>query len=406
MRIIVQKFGGTSVATPEGRAQVALKVKEALKRDYRTVVVVSAMGRVGEPYATDTLIRLIKDIDSETPSRELDLLMSCGEIISTVVLTQVLKVNGIEAMAFTGGQAGIITDHVFNNARIKEIKPQNLLRCLEEGKVAMVAGFQGVTADGEITTLGRGGSDTTGAALGVALQAEVVEIYTDVDGVMTADPRMVPQAKPLEVITYQEICEMAHLGAKVVHPRAVEIAMEGRIPLRIRSTFSEGMGTLITDGSPIGNIEIRGDKPVTGLAHSGAMALVKIIAATDMNENGLAVKIFELMAEAGISVDMIQVAPLTVGFIIKQEMVEKTVQVLAQLDVKVSAETGYAKVAIVGTGMRGVPGVMARMMRGLQQAGIAVYHSTDSHINIACLVKQNEMSKAMQALHESFELGN
>jgi aspartate kinase len=406
MRIIVQKFGGTSVATPEGRSRVALKVKEALARDCRIVVVVSAMGRAGEPYATDTFIRLAREIDPETSPRELDLLMSCGEIISAVVLTQVLKVHGIEAMAFTGGQAGIITDHVFTNARIKEIKPQNLLRCLNEGKVAVVTGFQGVTADGEITTLGRGGSDTTGAALGVALQADVVEIYTDVDGVMTADPRIVPQARPLESITYQEICEMAHLGAKVVHPRAVEIAMEGRIPLRIRSTFSEGMGTLITDGIPIGNIEIRGDKPVTGLAHIGGMALVKISARSDLNENGLAVKIFEMMAATGISVDMIQVAPLTVGFIINQELAEKTAQVLAELDVNVSIETGYAKVAIVGAGMRGVPGVMARMMRGLQRAGIAVYHSADSQINIACLVKQSEMSKTMQALHESFELGN
>jgi aspartate kinase len=406
MRIIVQKFGGTSVATPEGRARVALKVKEALARDCRIVVVVSAMGRAGEPYATDTLIRLAQEIDPETSPRELDLLMSCGEIISTVVLTQVFKSHGIEAMAFTGGQAGIITDHVFTNARIKEIKPQNLLRCLNEEKVAIVAGFQGITPDGEVTTLGRGGSDTTGAALGVALQAEVVEIYTDVAGVMTADPRMVPQARPLELITYQEICEMAHLGAKVVHPRAVEIAMEGRIPLRIRSTFSEETGTLITDGIPIGNIEIRGDKPVTGLAHIGGMALVKISARADLNENGLAVKIFEIMAEAGISVDMIQVAPLTVGFIINQDLAEKTVQVLADLNVNVSIETGYAKVAIVGAGMRGVPGVMARMMRGLQQAGIAVYHSADSQINIACLVKQSEMSKTMQALHESFELGN
>jgi aspartate kinase len=406
MRIIVQKFGGTSVATSDGRARVALKVKEAWEQGYRIIVVVSAMGRTGEPYATDTLIRLAREIDPETSPRELDLLMSCGEIISTVVLTQILKVHGIEAMAFTGGQAGIITDHVFNNARIKEIKPQNILRCLDEGKVAVVAGFQGKTADGEVTTLGRGGSDTTGAALGVALQAEVVEIYTDVDGVMTADPRLVPQAKPLENITYQEICEMAHLGAKVVHPRAVEIAMEGRIPLRIRSTFSKGMGTLISDGIPIGNIEIRGDKPVTGLAHIGGMALVKITARTDLNENGLAVKIFEMMAKAGISVDMIQVAPLNIGFIISQELAEKIGQVLADLDVNVSVDTGYAKVAIVGTGMRGVPGVMARMMRGLQQAGIAVYHSTDSHINIACLVKQSEMGKTMQALHESFELGN
>ncbi|HYH02064.1 MAG TPA: aspartate kinase, partial [Bacillota bacterium] len=357
MRIIVQKFGGTSVATPEGRFQVAARVKEALDRGLQVVVVVSAMGRFGQPYATDTLIRLVRDIEPQVEARELDLLMSCGEIISTVVMVQTLKTNGIEAAAFTGGQAGILTNHVFNNARIQEIKPAMLLGCLEEGKVAVVAGFQGMTASGEITTLGRGGSDTTGAALGVALKAEEVEIYTDVEGVMTADPRLVPQAKPLEVITYQEICEMAHLGAKVIHPRAVEIAMEGRIPLRIRSTFSQSKGTLITDGAPLNRIEIRDDKHVTGLAHIAEMALVKIRSAMDINENGVAVRVFELMAEAGISVDMIQVAPNQIGFIIKQDLAERARQVLEGLALEVAVEAGYAKVAIIGTGMRGVPGV-------------------------------------------------
>lgn len=406
MRIIVQKFGGTSVATHEGRSQVAVKVKEALDLGLRVVVVVSAMGRLGQPYATDTLIRLAKDIESQVEPRELDLMMSCGEIISAVVMVQTLKANGIDAAAFTGGQAGIYTNHVFNNARIQEIKPAMLLSCLEEGKVAVVAGFQGVTASGEITTLGRGGSDTTAAALGVALKTEEVEIYTDVEGVMTADPHLVPQAKPLELITYQEICEMAHLGAKVVNPRAVEIAMEGRIPLRIRSTFSQNRGTLITDGTPINKIEIRDDKHVTGLAHIPEMALVKIRSAMDINENGIAVRVFELMADAGISVDMIQVAPNQIGFIIKQDLAERARQALDGLPLEVAVESGYAKVAIVGTGMRGVPGVMARMMKGLKQAGIAVYHSTDSHINIACLVKQSEMSKALQALHDTFELAD
>lgn len=405
MRIIVQKFGGTSVATSQGREQVALKVKNAIAQGYQVVVVVSAMGRLGEPYATDTLIRLARETDPRMEARELDLLMSCGEIISTVIMVQTLKTIGIEALAFTGGQAGIITNHVFSNARILELKPVLLQRCLEEGKVAVVAGFQGITSDGEITTLGRGGSDTTGAALGVALRAEEVEIYTDVDGVMTADPRLVPRAKPLEVMTYQEICEMAHLGAKVVHPRAVEIAMEGRIPLRIRSTFSDNPGTLISDGAPLERTEIRNDKCVTGLAHIGEMALVKIQSAKDFNQTGAAVRIFEAMAENGISVDMIQVAPYQIGFIIKQDLAERARQVLEQMALEVAIEPGYAKVAIVGTGMRGVPGVMARMMKGLRQSEIAVYHSADSHINIACLVKQDEMSKALQALHETFELG-
>jgi aspartate kinase len=404
MQVIVQKFGGTSVATQEGRENVVRKVKEAVNNGYGVVVVVSAMGRNGDPYATDTLIGLARNVLKQIKPRELDLLMSCGENISTVVTVQTLKSHGIEASAFTGGQAGIITDHHFNNARIIEIKPDNLWKCIESGKVAVVAGFQGITTDGEVTTLGRGGSDTSASALGVAIHAEVVEIYTDVDGIMTADPRLVPQAKPLPVMTYNEVCEMAHLGAKVVHPRAVEIAMEGRIPLRIRSTFSNSLGTLISDGTSIGNIEIRGDKLVTGLAHIGEMALVKLDSAEDLNKSGVVLKVFQVLASSGISVDMIQVAPFHIGFIIKEDLTEKAKEVLSPLKLDLLVEKGYARVAIIGSGMRGVPGVMARMVRGLQKKQISIFHSTDSHINIACLVKQDDMCEALQALHEEFEL--
>ncbi|NLY75240.1 MAG: aspartate kinase [Firmicutes bacterium] len=405
MRVIVQKFGGTSTAKPEGREEIVKKVREAIGQGYGVVVVVSAMGRAGDPYATDTLIGLARGIVKHIKPRELDLLMSCGENISAVVMVQTLKAQGIEAQAFTGGQAGIVTDHNFNNARIREINPDNLKRCLEEGKVAVVAGFQGITSDGEVTTLGRGGSDTTAAALGVALKAEVVEIYTDVAGVMTADPRLVPQAKPLHEMTYIEVCEMAHLGAKVVHPRAVEIAMEGRVPLRIRSTFSDDLGTLISDGNGIGQVEIRGDKVVTGLAHLADMALVKIQSDEDLNKNGQVLKVFQLMANAGISVDMIQVSPNQIGFILEEGLADRAKEILSNENLRISAEKGFAKVAIVGSGMRGVPGVMARMVKGLQQAGISIYHSTDSHTNIACLVKREEMCDALQALHNEFELG-
>jgi aspartate kinase len=404
LRVIVQKFGGTSVATPEGRDRVAIKIKEALQQGLKVVVVVSAMGRTGEPYATDTLINLARGECKQIRPRELDLLMACGENISTVVTVQTLKSHGIEAMAFTGGQAGIITDHQFNNARITEIKTDNLRKCLEEERIAVVAGFQGVTSDGEITTLGRGGSDTTASALGVALNAEVIEIYTDVDGVMTADPRLVPQAKPLATMTYNEVCEMAHLGAKVVHPRAVEIAMEGRIPLRIRSTFSDSLGTLITDAISIHSTEIKGDKVVTGLAHMAEMAYVKIHSGEDLNDTGRMLEIFRRMAEAGISVDMIQASPHEVGFIIKGDSVERAGEVLNQLPLDIEIDTGYAKVAIVGSGMRGVPGVMAQMVHGLQKQHIAIFHSADSHTNIACLIKQAEMSKALRALHDEFGL--
>lgn len=405
VRIIVQKFGGTSVSTANNRAQVVKKIQGALEKGFRVAVVVSAMGRNGDPYATDTLINLARQIHPQIKPRELDLLMACGENISTCVMAGTLEAAGLESLTFTGQAAGFVTDANFNNARIKEIKSDEVRRCLEQGKIAIVAGFQGATSDGETTTLGRGGSDTSAVALGVALQAEVVEIYTDVEGVLTADPRLVPEAKPLETMTYSEVCEMAYLGAKVVHPRAVEIGMEGRIPIRILSTFSDAPGTLITDGQSIGGIEIRSDKVVTGLAHIADAAHIKIISTTDMNQEGLALEVFQRMAKAGISVDMIQVSPHRIAFIVQEGLYEKALKILEPMGLEIGGDKGFAKVSVVGAGMRGVPGVMAQVVHGLCKAGIPIFQSTDSHTNISCLVRREDMSKALQALHEEFHLG-
>ncbi|NLG84171.1 MAG: aspartate kinase, partial [Firmicutes bacterium] len=373
MAIVVQKFGGTSVATPEARQAVIGKIREAMAKGYQPVVVVSAMGRAGQPYATDTLIGLVKNGDPPPSRRELDLLMACGEIISVSVMVQALRTAGIEAVGLTGGQAGIVTDATYGEARILEVRPDNLLRALREGKVPVVAGFQGMTAEGEITTLGRGGSDTTAAALAAALGAELLEIFTDVEGVMTADPRLVPGSRPLAVMTYTEICEMAHLGAKVVHPRAVEIAMGARVPIRIRSTFSSSLGTLITDGRPESGIEIKTDKVVTGIAHRTGVGFVEAIAAEDLNATGRIVEIFTVLAKAGISVDMIHAGPLVVSFIIEEDQLARAAELLASLQgLTVRTLAGLAKVSVVGAGMRGVPGVMARVARALNQAGIAI----------------------------------
>ncbi|MGE5558199.1 MAG: aspartate kinase [Bacillota bacterium] len=403
MKIIVQKFGGTSVATPDGRLSVVGHVSAAVQNGYRPVLVVSAMGRAGDPYATDTLIGLIKSAGTGDPHcRELDLLMSCGETISSAVMCHTLRVNGIDALALTGPQAGIITDDNYNNAHILEIRPERIRQCLGEGKVAVVTGFQGITRTGDITTLGRGGSDTTAAALGVALGAELVEIYTDVEGVMTADPRIVPKAKPLKTMTYTEVCEMAHLGARVVHPRAVEIAMEGRVPVKIRSTFSQAPGTLITGGRGSEGIEIKNDRIITGIAHITDMTLIKLTAKEDVNKDGLALKVFQDMAENQISVDLIHVTPREISFIVKEELTELAVKSLNGLPVEVFAEKGFAKVSAVGAGMRGVPGVMARVMRSLSLARVSVYQTTDSHTNISCLVRKSDMQKAAQALHDEF----
>ncbi|MCL4516251.1 MAG: aspartate kinase [Firmicutes bacterium] len=401
MKIIVQKFGGSSVATPQQREKVVGHVIGAVKEGLAVVVVVSAMGRAGDPYATDTLINLVRRPDGGVSQRDLDLLMSCGEVISTVILAQTLQNLGYPAVALTGAQAGIITDDHFGDARIKEIKPDNILANLESGRIVIVAGFQGVTPEGEVTTLGRGGSDTTAAALGVALHAEVVEVYTDVEGVMTADPRIVSEARTLTQVTYREVSEMALLGAKVIHPRAVEIAMEDRVPLKVKCTFSDAPGTLIWD-SPSGGIEIRGDRTITGIAHIAGVAQVKVRSEENFNTGGQSLKVFRSLAEAAISLDLIEVTPELITFTMPEERLEQAVKILTGLGFKVESAPGFAKVSAVGAGMHGVPGVMARIVEALVRAEVPIFQTTDSHTTISCLVRRQDMERAVQALHRQF----
>ncbi len=402
MKILVQKFGGTSVATPEVRTQVVGQIVKAKQQGYHVVVVVSAMGRTGDPYATDTLIGLLRCTGGEIPPREQDLMMSCGELISSAVLAQTLNANGYAATAFTGERAGIVTDDNFGNARIIRIEPQRILSALEKDQIVVVAGFQGCTEDGEVTTLGRGGSDTTATALGAAVRAELVEIYTDVDGIMTADPRLVPDAKSLRVITYQEVCEMAHLGAKVIHPRAVEIAMAERIPVKIKSTFLDGPGTLISDEA---GQELEGaGRTVTGIAHVSGVAQIKLRAKEDFN-SGLGLKVFQTMAQKRISVDLINVSPDLISFIVAESLAQKAGAALKKLGLEVEVNPGFAKVSAVGVGMRGVPGVMAKVVEALTEANVQIAQTTDSHTNISCLVRQEDLARSTRALHSKFGLG-
>lgn len=381
------------------------RIQEALKQGYATVVVVSAMGRYGDPYATDTLLAFAREVCSEVNLRELDLLLSCGELISTVIMVQSLKAQGIEARAFSGGMAGIITDGNFGDAHIIEVNPEKIVTCLQRQQVAVVAGFQGQTKEGEVTTLGRGGSDTTAAALGVALAAEAVEIYTDVNGVMTTDPNLVPEAKLLRVMTYNELCEMAHLGAKVIHPRAVEIAMKARVPLKIRSVHSDQEGTLICDELPSrSGLELKSDRMVTGLAHIPNLAQFNLVCPQNVDSSGKAMEVFTRLAEAGISIDMIQVSPEQITFTVPESLFDRTFSVLEGTGLPFKAMKGFAKVAIVGAGIRGVPGVMARVVESLYKAQVPLFQTADSHTNIACLVKKEDMTTALRALHEEFGL--
>lgn len=404
MRIIVQKFGGTSVATPEGRKLALSRVQQAVRDGFATVVVVSAMGRQGAPYATDTLIALANDACTELASREMDLLLSCGEVISSVMMAGALRSAGIPAVALTGGQAGIVTDDCFGAANILKVDPAPIISRLRQGQVVVVAGFQGATRSGEITTLGRGGSDTTAAAVGGALKAEVVEIYTDVDGVKTADPRLVPDARTLSVTTYDEIAQMAHYGAKVVHPRAVEIAMQHRVPLRIRSTFEDGLGTLITyslEAAGTSWSELFLDRPVTGVTH--VTGLAQVVVRTGEAEG--AQPLFRSLAAAGISVDLINVSPEVKSFCVEERRVDQAEAILKELGLSPVVRRGCAKVSVVGSGMRGRPGVMATVAEALSGAGVEILQSADSHVTISCLVEASQLQASVQALHDAFGLG-
>lgn len=408
MRIIVQKFGGTSVATAAQRQVLADRVAEAVKRGYRTVVVVSAMGRAGDPYATDTLLKMAADACPSVPPRELDLIASCGEILSAVVTAATLKNRDIDAIALTGAQAGIVTDANFTDARILRVDPERLLRHLKEGRVVVVAGFQGATDNGDITTLGRGGSDTTAAALGAALSAEVIEIYTDVEGIKTADPRIVAEAKTLKVLSYQEVSQMAYEGARVIHPRAVEIAMRKDIPIRILSPTSTGPGTLVTHTAGLAATpwpDVREGRLITGVTHIPDVAQITVRQpAGSVPDPDASVKVFGSMAEAGISVDLISVSPTTQVFTIAGALVDKAKAALARLGYETTVLPGCAKVTIVGARMRGVPGVMAKVARALGEAGIPILQSADSHLTISVLVPQADMARAIRALHREFGL--
>lgn len=407
MKILVQKFGGTSLTTNSLRTRVCDIVAESLNQGYSVVVVVSAMGRKDDAYATDTFINLVKEVNPDPSLREMDMIMSCGEIISGVLLTNQMIARDIPAIFLTGAQAGIVTDGNHGNSHILYVNPKKLLDTLNSGSVAVVAGFQGMAENGEMTTIGRGGSDTTASALGVALNAEFIDIFTDVDGVMTADPRIVEDARLLDAITYNEICQLAREGAKVVHPRAIEIAMQKGIPLRVKCTFSDSAGTVVANQANYYDEPVRiiSDRLITGITHTSKLAQIKIITAENKECKDLELKVFKSLALADISVDFITVQPEAIMFTVSSENALKAVEILKTIDIHPSLEADCAKVAIVGAAMTGIPGVMSKVMEALTEKAIPILQSGDSYTNIWCLVKKEHMETAVKALHDKFELG-
>ena len=399
MNVIIQKFGGSSLATLDDRKTACQQIIKAIEAGYKPVVVVSAMGRAGAAYATDTLLDLPGD-RKNLSARQQDLLASCGEVISSVIIAGQLTELDYPAQSLTGGQAGIITDDNFGASRIIAVKPDWVVNLLKKDIIPVVAGFQGISQDGEITTLGRGGSDTTASALGYALDADKIDIFSDVDGLMTADPSIYRDAENLKEVTFTEACELAYQGAEVIHPRATEFAQAGNIPLRIRAAnnLDDNNATVIKDSR-----ELNKDRPVTGLAVRRQVSFIEIMP-DSKNDYETGLKSFRLLADNGISVDMINIRPEKISFIVDSPDLSRAVNLLDSSGFSYHNSDKFCKVSIVGSGMTGLPGVMSRIVDALNTAGIKIYQTTDSHTSIACLIEKRSEEAAISALHEAFKL--
>ena len=402
MALVVQKFGGTSMGSIDRIKHVAKRVLQEKEKGNDVVVVVSAMA--GE---TDRLINLVKEITLEPNERDMDFVVSTGEQVSAGLLSIVLNSMGHPAISLTGWQAGIKTDKAFTKARILDIDVERIKKHLKDGKIVVITGFQGITETGDIATLGRGGSDTSAVAIAAALNADRCDIYTDVDGVYTADPRIVPEAKRIDVLSYEEMLELASLGAKVLQIRSVEFAMKYKVPLRVRSTFTEDEGTLIKEED-----ETMERVVVRGIAHNKNEARITVERVPD--KPGIAAKIFDALAEANIPVDMIVQNVSVDGFTDISFTVEKndaakaekiTKEVANEIGAKnVIRDDKIAKVSVVGLGMRSHAGVAGKVFETLAKYGINIVMISTSEIKISCIVDEKFTELAVRVLHEAFGL--
>jgi aspartate kinase len=402
MALIVQKYGGSSVADAERIKDVARRIVATKERGNDVVVVVSAMGKT-----TDELISLAHQVTDQPDERELDVLLSTGEIVSSTLLAMALKSLGHEAISLSGAQAGIWTEAVYSRARILTVEAHRIVKELGQGNIVIVAGFQGITRDMDVTTLGRGGSDTTAVAMAVSLGAQVCEIFTDVEGVYTADPRLVPEARKLEEIGYEEMLELASYGAKVLHPRAVELGELYNVPILVASSFTESSGTLIHGGIAM---EVR--NKVRGIVHDLNVAKITVLGVPD--RPGIATAIFEPLAKENVSVDTIvqnasveRVTDLT--FTVAKSDLDKAMKVVEPVAISIGArgcvaDAKLGKVSVVGTGMQNTPGYAARMFRALYEKGINIELITTSEIRITCIIDEARVEDALVALHRAFEL--
>ncbi|MEY4970370.1 MAG: hypothetical protein RLZZ277_601 [Actinomycetota bacterium] len=408
MALIVQKFGGSSVADAEGMKRVAARIVATKKAGNQVVVVVSAMGDT-----TDELIDLANQVSPIPPGRELDMLLTAGERISMALLAMAINNLGFEAQSFTGSQAGVITDSTHGKARIIDVTPGRIREAIDSGNIAIVAGFQGISQDTkDITTLGRGGSDTTAVALAAALDADVCEIYTDVDGIFSADPRAVPSARKLSTVTYEEMLELAAAGAKVLHLRCVEYARRYNLPIHVRSSFSPLEGTWVVENHPEGGTMEQAI--IAGVAHDKSEAKVTIVGVPD--RTGVAARIFQALADNDLNIDMIvqNVSAAATGltdisFTLPKADGAEATTVLQ----KIQGEVGFAsiqyddtigKLSLVGAGMRSHPGVTATFFAAMSEAGVNIEMISTSEIRISIIVRESDLERAAKAAHTAFGL--
>jgi aspartate kinase len=402
MAIVVQKYGGSSVADAEKIKNVARRIAAARDKGNEVVAVVSAMGDT-----TDELVELAYSVTDQPSEREFDVLLSTGEIVSSTLLAMALRAMGYEALSLSGAQAGIRTDAAYSRARIVGVDPERIVKELDKGRIVIVAGFQGVTEEMDTTTLGRGGSDTTAVALAVSLGAEACQIYTDVEGVYTADPRIVPEAKKLDEIGYEEMLELASYGAKVMHPRAVELGELFNMPILVASSFTDSPGTLIHGGEAM---EVR--NKVRSIAHDMDVAKITVVGVPD--RPGIAAAIFEPLAKANVSVDTIvqnasikNITDLT--FTVAKSQLRKAMEVVKPIAHSIGAgecvsDAKLGKVSIIGTGMQNTPGFAARMFSALSEQGVNIQLISTSEIRITCIIAEDKVKDAVKALHRAFEL--
>ncbi|GAY09340.1 aspartate kinase [Pseudonocardia sp. N23] len=408
MALVVQKYGGSSVQDADRIKKVAERIVRTRKEGHDVVVVVSAMGDT-----TDELTDLAEQVSPAPPAREMDMLLTAGERISNALVAMAIHALGAEARSFTGSQAGMLTTSRHGDARIVQVNPGRLRSALDEGSIVLVAGFQGMSEDSkDITTLGRGGSDTTAVALAAALNADVCEIYTDVDGIFSADPRIVPDAQHLDTVTYEEMLEMAASGAKVLHLRAVEYARRYNVPLRVRSSYNDKPGTLVA-----GSIEeIPLENPIlTGVAHDRSEAKITVMGVPDTP--GMAARIFRTVADAEINIDMVlqnisheSVGTTDITFTLPRTDGPRAVAALdgAKSDIgfeQVVYDPEVGKVSLVGAGMRNHPGVTATFCEALSNAGVNIETMNTSEIRISVICRADQLDGAVRALHDAFELG-